>query len=275
MISLRDFASQYVICRPITRPYAKRLLWTANALEAFSGATEIKTTLTESVVNSFLSANSDKSPYTIRSYRSDIVSLWNAAADLGLVSAPILRRILLPKMPDLVIDCYTVDEARALADTAKLLVGRYSWGVRRRDYWNAAIRLAWDTGLRRGDVIAFSRDSIRPDNVVMVLQNKTKKKVPVKLRPSTANAIDVIGGPYPLRFASNINYFTRHFAKIVRASGVRRGTFKWLRRASGSYVDAQLPGTGYKHLGQSGQQVFDKHYDAKLNGRNLPMPPEL
>lgn len=275
MISLKDFVAQYVICRPITRVYAKRLIWTATALESFAEKSGIADVLTEPVANGFLSASFGKSPYTIRSYRSDIITLWNAAADCGLVPAPVLRRILLPKMPDLVIDCYTVEEARELASTAKLLVGRYGWGVRRRDYWNAAIRLAWDTGLRRGDVIGFRHDSIRPDGVVMVLQSKTKKIVPVKLRTSTICAIDSIGGPYPLRFATNINYFTRHFAKIVRASGVRRGTFKWLRRASGSYVDMQSPGVGYKHLGQSGQQVFSKHYDAKLGGHNLPQPPEL
>ncbi len=275
MLSLKEFAAQYVICRPITRAYATRITWTANALESFSAQSELPDVLTEKVVNGFLTANFGKSPYTIRSYRSDILSLWNAAADLGLCAAPVLRRIILPKMPDLVIDCYTVDEARELATTAKLLVGRYGWGVRRRDYWSAAIRLAWDTGLRRGDVIGFRRDSIRPDGVVMIVQNKTKKIVPVKLRTSTICAIELLDGPYPLRFATNINYFTRHFAKIVRASGVRRGTFKWLRRASGSYVDMQLPGAGYKHLGQSGQQVFTKHYDAKLGGHSLPQPPEL
>lgn len=275
MISFIDFTAQYVLCRPITRTYASRLKWTSNALQSFSGKTLIADVLTEATANGFLAANAEKSPYTIRSYRSDIITLWNGAADCGLIPPPPLRRILLPRMPELIIDCYTVDEARELATTAKLMIGRYSWGVAKRDYWSAAIRLAWDTGLRRGDVINFRRDSIRPDGVVTILQNKTKTRVQVKLRKSTIDAIALISGGYPFRFAADINYFTRHFHKIVTASGVKRGTFKWLRRASGSHVDMQAPGTGYKHLGQSGQQVFSKHYDAKLGGHNLPQPPEL
>lgn len=275
MISLTQFAAQYVACRPLNPTYARRLKWTAAALEAHSGQADLTKTLTESHANSFLTANADKSPFTIRSYRSDILSLWNGAADCDLLPYPVMRRVRLPQLPELLIDCYTVDEVRLLVASAKTLIGRYRWEVRKRDYWNAAIRLAWDTGLRRGDVIRFRRDSLRPDGVVMVLQGKTKKVVPVKLRESTVIALNALSGPYPLRWGTDVTYFTRHFRRIVVASGVKRGTFKWLRRASGSYVEAEQPGAGYKHLGQSGPQVFNRHYDAKLGGHNLPQPPEL
>lgn len=275
MISLTDFAAQYVACRPLNASYANRLKWTANAVQSHSGEREIAKVLTEVSVNSFLSLNADKSPFTIRSYRSDILSLWNVAADCDLVPYPVMRRVRLPQLPDLLIDCYTVDEVRQLVAAASVLIGRYRWEVRKRDYWNAAIRLAWDTGLRRGDVIRFRRDSLRPDGVVMILQHKTKKIVPVKLRESTVAALNVLTGQYPLRWGTDVTYFTRHFRRIVEASGVKRGTFKWLRRASGSYVEAEQPGAGYKHLGQSGPQVFSRHYDAKLGGHNLPQPPEL
>lgn len=275
MISLREFTAQYVACRQLNPNYAKRLIWTAAALEAQSGRSAIDEVLAEEIANEFLAANADKSPFTVRSYRSDILSLWNGAANCNLVPYPALKRIRLPKVPELLIDCYTVGEARELASAASTLIGRYRWGVRKRDYWAAAIRLAWDTGLRRGDVIRFRRDSLRPDGVMMVLQGKTKKVVPVKLRETTIAALRLIDGNYPLRWASDINYFTRYFRRIVVASGVNRGTFKWLRRASGSYVEKEQPGAGYKHLGQSGPQVFNRHYDAKLGGHNLPQPPEL
>lgn len=275
MISLTCFAGQYVACRPLDRSYAARLRWTANALESFAGSNRIGETLTEKNANGFLSAQLDKSPFTIRSYRSDILSLWNGAADCDLVPYPVMRRVRLPQIPELLIDCYTIDEVRQLVAAASVLIGRYRWEVRKRDYWNAAIRLAWDTGLRRGDVIRFRRESLRPDGVVMILQNKTKKIVPVKLRESTVVAMNALSGQYPLRWGNDVTYFTRHFRRIVDASGVKRGTFKWLRRASGSYVEAEQPGAGYKHLGQSGPQVFNRHYDAKLGGHNLPQPPEL
>lgn len=275
MISLTYFAAQYVACRPLNRSYAARLRWTANAMESFAGSESISDTLTEENANGFLTAQLDKSPFTIRSYRSDILTLWNGAADCNLVPYPVMRRVRLPKIPELIVDCYTVDEARLILKAAASLVGRYRWGVRKRDYWVAAIRLAWDTGLRRGDVIAFRRDSLRPDGVVMVLQSKTQKVVPTKLRPSTVIALQLLPGGYPLRWGTDVTYFTRHFRRLVEASGVMRGTFKWLRRASGSYVETAQPGAGYKHLGHSGPGVFNRHYDAKLGGHTLPSPPEL
>lgn len=275
MISLSYFAAQYVTCRPLNRSYGARLRWTANALESFAKSESISDTLTEENANGFLAAQADKSPFTIRSYRSDILTLWNSAADCNLVPYPVMRRVRLPRIPELIVDCYTIDETRLLLAAANKLVGRYRWGVRKRDYWNAAIRLAWDSGLRRGDAIAFRRDSLRPDGVVLVLQSKTQKVVPAKLRATTVAALQLLPGTRPLRWCTDVTYFTRHFKRIIVNSGVNRGTFKWLRRASGSYVEMQLPGAGYKHLGQSGQQVFSKHYDAKLGSHNLPQPPEL
>lgn len=275
MQTLSNFAAQYVKSRSITPQYAKRLKWTAAALETHARQTDLTAILVETVVNDFLEANAHRSPFTVRSYRSDILSLWNGAADWDLVPYPVMRRIRLPRIPELIVDCYTIDEVRQLVAAAKLTIGRYRWGVRKRDYWNAAIRLAWDTGLRRGDVIRFRRDSIRPDGVVLVLQAKTKKIVPTRLHPSTVVALNALPGNYPLRWGTDVTYFTRHFRRIVEASGVKRGTFKWLRRASGSYVDMAQPGAGYKHLGHSGPGVFNKHYDAKLGGHTLPLPPEL
>lgn len=275
MISLTCFAGQYVACRPLNPSYAARLRWTANALESFAQSESISDTLTEEHANGFLAAQLGKSPFTIRSYRSDILTLWNGAADCNLVPYPVMRRVRLPRIPELIVDCYTIDEARRILTAANQLVGRYRWGVRKRDYWNAAIRLAWDTGLRRGDVIGFRRDSLRPDGVVLVLQSKTRKVLPAKLRPTTVTALLALPGGYPLRWDTDVTYFTRHFRRIVDASGVCRGSFKWLRRASGSYVEIAHPGAGYKHLGHSGPQVFNRHYDAKLGSHNLPQPPEL
>lgn len=275
MISLSRFTDQYVASRIVSPTYAKRLKSTALALEAFAGLEAIDELLVEPVVNGFLRSHAQKSPFTVRSERSDILSLWNGAADADLLAYPVMRRIRLAQAPELLVECYTVDEVRELAAAAVGLVGVYRWGVTRRAYWSAAIRLAWDTGLRRGDVIRFRRDAVRPDGVARVLQAKTKKVVPAKLRPTTIAALDAVGGLYPLRWATDIGYFSRHFRRLVVASGVSRGSFKWLRRASGSYVEADQPGAGHKHLGQSGAQVFTRHYDAKLGGHNLPQPPEL
>jgi integrase len=72
------------------------------------------------------------------------------------------------------------------------------------------------------------------------------------------------------------NRFGLHFERIVQAAGIRRGTFKWLRRSSGSYVAANHgEAAGAQHLGHTSLATFRRYYDARLVGRSRPMPPEL
>lgn len=251
--------------------YADTVQRRAAALEAHAGVAALELVLTESIVNAFL-RGLEISPYTVRSYRSDILSLWNSAADCDLIGYPVMRRIWRPSCPALMIECYTVDEARAILAASHRLKGTLPSGVAMRDYWPAIERLAWDSGLRRGDCWRFNREHLRPDGTLRVVQRKTGAVVTVRLRPSTIAAIDKINGR--LAWPFDESWFGRHFKRIVRESRVCRGTFKWFRRASGSYVELQQPGAGHKQLG-NGSGVFDRNYDAKLGGVTWPMPPEL
>lgn len=271
MITLSDFAVAYFEARRVSPTYSATVMRRAAALQLHVGESSIDRVLTEPAVNSFLHGL-DLSPYTVRSYRSDFLSLWNGAADLDLLPYPVMRRIWRPVAPALIVECYTVDEVRALLGAVKRIQGDYPNGISKRAYWSAIIRLAWDGGLRRGDCLRFNRQHLRPDGTLRVVQSKTGQIVTVRLRPSTVAAIDKIGGK--LRWPLDPSFFGRHFKRIVREAGVCRGTFKWLRRASGSYVEAQQPGSGHKHLG-NGPGVFDRNYDAKLGGATWPMPPAL
>lgn len=268
------FVNRYLKTRDVVPTYAKRLRKYATKLARHVGKARLVDVFTEDNVNSFL-AGYTGSPYTVRSYRSDFITLWNGAADDGLLPYPRIRCIRRPKCHELLIECYTVDEVRLLLKAAAKLSGEYANGVSKAAYWSAAIRLAWDTGLRRGDVIAFSKRVLSPDGRSRIIQQKTKRIVPVALRPTTVQALQKIPGDEPLTWCMELNYFTRHFRRIVRASGVGRGSFKWLRRSSGTYVEMALPGAGTKHLGHSSPEVFNRHYDGHLADPVLPLPPDL
>jgi integrase len=273
MTSLSDFARHYGAGRRVTRTYVDTLIRRAAALELHAGQTSLVGCLAESPVNAFL-ASLDRRPATIRSYRTDLISLWHGAADLDLVPYPVLRRIYCPPVPAPLVECYTIEEVRALLAAAGKMIGRYRNGVTKRRYWPAAIRLAWDSGLRRGDCWGFRRELLRPDGSARLVQNKTGKVVVVRLRPSTVAALADIGGNQPLKWTLNASFFGRHFKRLTEASGVGRGSFKFLRRSSGSYVELAHPGAGHKHLG-NGADVFARHYDARLGAHLLPMPPAL
>jgi integrase len=274
MLTLSELATHYTQRRRVCRDYAKRLKRRASAFESHAGETALERLLTEPTLSDFL-MSLVRSPVTVRSYRGDCLTLWNAAADDDLAPYPRPRRIYSPDKPDLVVDCYRREEAHALLAEAAKLKGAYPNGVPRRDYWQAVIPLAWDSGLRRGDVWTLRRDWIRPDRTLRVVQRKTKRAVTVRLHPSTVAALDRVAKAEPCRWLLDPTYFGRHFKRLVKRSGVNRGTFKWLRRASGSYVELAQPGAGHKHLGHNDPATFQRHYDAQLGAAALPMPPEL
>jgi integrase len=270
MLTFSQFAQRYVDARDLSAGYADTLKKRAAALERTAKRPYLADVLNEAVVNAFLKSLVG-SPYTIAKYRQDFLCIWRAAADEDYVAYPIPRRIWRPKTPDLIVNCYTLEEVRSLVDASEKLPGGMPNGVPRRRYWPAMIRLAWDSGLRRGDLWRFNVDAVRPDGSLIVIQRKTGKAKPCFLRPKTLAAVRAVGKmDWPLCLRA----FAIHFAEITRLAGVNRGVFKWLRRASGSYAEAEQAGSGHKQLGNT-PQIFSTHYDARLGGVSWKLPPEL
>ena len=140
-----------------------------------------------------------------------------------------------------------------------------------------AIRMSWDTGLRSCDLLDLAPDQIR-EGMVSTRQSKTGQLICHRLHKSTLEAIEAIDPservlifPWPNRREA----FQRAVRRLTKRAGMT-GTFKWLRKSSGSYVEASHPGCGSRHLGHRDSTMFDKHYhDQTLTAASKPMPPEL
>lgn len=272
--SFGEFARLFVSRRQLSKGYADVMQRRALAVERWMGKTAIAEVLTESTVNQFLaSIEGAGSPWTVRKWRQDILTMWRAAADDDLVGYPIARRIRKVAVEHKPIECYTVDEARRLIAAASSLKGAYPNGVARRHYWPAIIRFAWESGLRRGDCWRFDTAMLRDDDSFRIIQHKTKRPVRRMLRPETIAAIKKIDSQLPFAWESCEWCFGVHFRQIMAKANVDRGTFRWLRRACGSHIEASNPGAGCKSLGNT-EQVFRASYDAGL-ATEILMPPQL
>jgi integrase len=267
-----SFVDQYLNARPCSVGYARTLRKRSTKLSDFAGRAEIELLFNEATVNAFLASLGGLSPHTNNKYRADFLALWRAAADEDRLPYPQPRRIRRERITAQVIECYLEHEARALVVAAEHLVGAYPNGVARRQYWPAIIRAAWDTGLRRGDLWRIKSADIRKDKTLVIVQSKTGTAIVCRFHPKTIKAIKRSGGA--LAWALCEWCFGVHFQEIVRFSGIGRGTFRWLRRGSGSRIDADHPGRGHRHLGNT-RGVFERHYDARLESGATPMPPEL
>lgn len=210
-------------------------------------------------------------PSTVKGLRGDLLTLWRYVASLGLCEPPVPGEVWRPKVPATLPECYSLEEVRELVAGCPHLRGRYG-KIARGLYWDALIRAAWDTGLRKGDLMHVSAGDLREGHVLVTVAHKTGARVIHTLAPATVAALIVVG---KLAFPAPDWSFTRHFHKL-RDLTVGHGQFKWLRRSSGSYVALEHgDAAGAAHLGHTSVATFRKYYDARLIGDSRPAPPVL
>ena len=101
-------------------------------------------------------------------------------------------------------------------------------------------------------------------------RQKTGRPVIVAVPADLLRRLPESGPCWPRRFSRE--YFRRTFRKIVARAGLR-GTFKKLRKSSGTSVESLHPGCGHIHLGNT-RRVFELHY-LDLEKGVKPTPPAM
>jgi integrase len=137
--------------------------------------------------------------------------------------------------------------------------------------------------LRLGDLLSLEREWIRKDSEgtgwIRIQQAKTSRLVSSRFNPSTMVLIDRLMSENPNRrliwplWCRRESFYLR-FRALVKQSGIRHGTFRFLRRASATHVEQLAPGTSYLHAGHADPSTTLRHYlDAEqLSGAVSPAP---
>lgn len=236
--------------------------------------------LSDDHVNRFLrdfGRSGDYAPDYVRSLRYSLLALWNGAVDDRLIDPPHKVRSIskAAKIPR----AWNYTEVQRLSIAARRMPGVYrSLGCTRARWWDLAIRIAWDSGLRRGDQLTALRVECGGDGRLLIVQKKTNKPLPPRqLSSSTLDRLDAFLPakrrmlcPWP---HSN-THFCDEFQRVVQLAGLV-GTWKKLRKSSGTAVEAEHPGFGAAHLGDT-DAVFRRHYlDPRIAGVRVPGPRPL
>lgn len=127
----------------------------------------------------------------------------------------------------------------------------------RRWYWRTVIPAAWYTGLSQGDLFALDRFRIEADGRIILNRSRTGKEAIVWIPPELIEAIGNRTGMI-WRPRTSPEYFRREFERITTAAGLS-GTFKKLRKSSGTAAEIANPGHGHEHLANT-RKVFEQHY---------------
>lgn len=271
------YTDRYLLGRSVSSDYALTLRARIEAFCRWCGADVPVYSLSCELANEWLAdlEAAGASAWSLAGYRGALLAVWNYAYQNGDVDEPPLR-VRKVRRPRLVVEAYSHGEIRALLTVAAKLLEVHRDGNRARDFWQAAIHVAYCCGPRRGDLLAVEWRHVSPDGVLRFVQHKTGYPLTVQLSPEALELCRRLKGDKLLPWPYNLDWFSRRFKRLRKAAGVERGTFRWIRRSAGSYAERDCPGAGARLLGHRDPSVFRRFYaDEGIIGGRVVVPPRL
>jgi hypothetical protein len=202
------------------------------------------------------------SSYYLKSLRNALRALLYFAGKTG--------RVRSVKLHSLAFDIWDAEDVSKLvaAVDATIKNGQHTpHAEARRKFWREIITAAWYTGLSSNDLHLLSRVNVATDGRMLAERHKTGKRVLSWLPPELTKSIRESAQP-PWALQTSREFFRLEFRRITKAAGLK-GTFKKLRKSSGTNVEIHFPGKGHEHLANT-RQVFEQHY---LSVDALPAKP--
>jgi len=224
--------------------------------------------LERSAFNTYIDWMTDNRAWdTVRTQRSGILMLWRFAAENKLAEYPL--RIRLPREKERLVRAWTVDEVAALRDYSASIPGCFrNSHMKIGPYLSSIISCGYETGFRLGDILTLRQSDLiqGPLTRVTITERKTGKIARRTLTPHTVSLIDlhvrrsnITAGPiWPLW--GKREAFYRMIRKVVTQTGIRPGTFKYLRRTAATNVEQLRKGSATDFLNHSSPTVTKKSY---------------
>lgn len=259
-MTLDNLLRSYLVAVEVGPRYAESLRRTVRKAQA-NGLLEIRQ-LAPDTVNSFL-AGLDLSPVTVGNIRRELLTLWRFAYEERLTEAQPtrIRRVKARSSPPV---CWTRDELNRLWEAAGSDETPISSRVqlRRCDVLPAWIAIAYDSGMRFGDVLSLQSSQIVRGFVVTIAA-KTGKQLVRQLSP-----VAVYEAARLVKMSPDGSLFLwclpRRRALLLWRSFLDqhgfRGSSKWLRRAAATAVEMRERGAATAFLQHSSPHLAIRHY---------------
>lgn len=218
-----------------------------------------------------------------RGHRATWFTVWRFASELKLIDrVPRARQL---KTGKAVPDAWTVDEVNAILQHVGFAYrGGEIGGIRAELYWDALLRTAWWTGLRRGTLLQlrFADLDIESGWLTVPPQSiKNRRGQKFRLGPDAVESLRRILFPdrellFPWTLCKR--EISKHFHRIVDAAGIVRsgrnlGLFHKMRRSTATHM-MELAGidAASKLLGHSTHEMTDRYIDpSKVQGNDATL----
>jgi integrase len=254
------------------------LLSCIQCLEAFLGRKSSVSDFNRDAINSYLDwMIINRAHATVKSQRGGLMMLWRFAAEEDLCEFP--RRVRSPRNVEQIVTTWTIAEVAMLRDYCHRLSGKLPNGIDKSIYFASLVSAGYETGFRLSDQLSIERHWIRPENgngSLTIIESKTRKQSRRIITATTMELIDQCMSQAPDRrliwplWARREAFFDR-FKNIVQKSGIRPGTFKYLRRTACTNLEIQAKGYGRDFLNHSSDAVTRASYIDREQSQPMPL----
>jgi integrase len=280
--TLGQYCASYSLFHDVAPETLRQYSISVSLFERWAGAPVPLTELDAESVSAWLRdyAATGVAAHTVKSKRCHILTMWRQASDEGLCDLP-ARRVRPVRVGWVPPTAWTVEEVQQLANTCAKLPRGHACGLRRSLWWELAVRIAWDSGLRLGDQLRLQVSQVSANGLITLSQHKTRYGHIGQLSPATMallrHTLELVPRQLCTPWDGSGETFRRQVKLLVKKSGIRPGTWKWLRKASASDVERHHPGQGSRHLGHMpGSRIGPRHYfDPTIVQQQLAVPTPL
>jgi integrase len=278
---MHEMVERYALTRDITYGSAEQLDFAVRSFGKFLKRQPTSEDFQDDTINRFILwlISEGFAHETVRSRRRALLTLWRADADDGLVPPPRKVRRLRPKC--VLPRAWTPEQLDAILAQCDKLRGRFrtNRAVERRAFARAYVLTAYESGLRRSDLLRIRRRQIQASGLIVIVQSKTGQVHLSRIRPETIAAIDAMGtAGRETVFGGMVSNrrLCRMFTAIFRAAGMPEGSMKWLRRSGATHVEMKNPGAGWRFLGHTSDRIAKVSYiDPTQVGAKPFIPPRI
>ena len=262
-MQLAPTLSDYFLFRDVASTTQTQYRIAANQFDQWNGGNDIDERRLSEYLKWYQSLG--KSPNTVRHKRSILLALL-AFSGCPLSAARVRR---LRRKPS-IVDSWSPDEVEFLCRAAGRIPGIAGrLRTKKSAYTQCLIRLAFQTALRRGDLIRVTVDQVHQGSWDM-LQSKTNEyvdcEITAELRAQILAMPHVVDGaalafaPWCQWHADAVTNLTRKAMRIAWMDAPD-GCLKKLRRSSITEAERLQPGTGYLQAGHTSPIVTNQSYN--------------
>lgn len=154
------------------------------------------------------SMDGNKASRTILGHKRSLTNIWNWMADRGLIRRYEVRRLRTVAIEPVIPNAWSKENVRRLLNAAEDLPGKMRNGVFAKDLMKAWIWIAYESGLRPGDMRRLRASNLN-GNELSLVQHKTKVVHSCGLSPEAVKAVKAIARDSELLFPASRNSIRR------------------------------------------------------------------